>query len=89
MKKSVFAILGFGGACLACCLPFVAPLLAAAGLSGVLAFSIGGFSLDYVVCVLGPWIASVGLLLMMVRLLARRRARAVCDCAATCVPGVC
>jgi len=89
MKKSVLAFLGFGAACSACCLPFLAPLLVASGLSGVLAFSIAGVSLDYVLCVLGPWIAGAGLLLAAILLVARRRARPVCECATTCIPGKC
>lgn len=89
MKKSVLAILGIGAACSVCCLPFVAPLLIATGSSAVLGFSIGNVSLEYVVCMLGPWIVGVGLLWIVVLLVARRRNKAVCHCAASCVPGKC
>jgi len=89
MKKSALAALGFGAACVACCLPLAAPLLVATGLSGVLALSLGGVTLDYVVCVLGPWIAGAGLLLAAAMFIVRRRAGEGCDCATKCIPGKC
>lgn len=84
MKKAVLTILGLGAACSVCCLPLLAPLLAATGLSTMLTLAVGGASLNYLLCVLGPGIVIAGLLLAAALLLARRRASAVCDCAATC-----
>lgn len=88
MKRSVMALLGFGAACAACCVPFLAPLLVATGLSGILATKIAGVSLDYVVCVLGPLIALGGVVVLTV-ILFRRKAKQSCECASTCSTETC
>lgn len=93
MKKSIMGLLGIGTACAACCTPLLAPLLAALGLSGVLALRIGSVSLDEIVCVYGPWIAGAGVAALLARIgwgmWRRRGATAACDCAAVCVPVAC
>jgi hypothetical protein len=87
--RSILALLGIGTACAACCLPFLAPFLVATGLSGILALRVGGVSLDYMVCVAGPWIAVAGGLALVIALVRRGRGKTTCACETLCTPGEC
>lgn len=91
--RSILVLLGIGTACAACCVPFLAPALAAIGVSGVLATRIGGVSLEYVVCEAGPWISAAAAIALAATLtiwvVRRRRTHDTCNCAATCTPGEC
>lgn len=88
MKKSIMVFLGLGAACAACCLPLIIPIAASIGLSGLAAANIAGFSVEFILCALLPLTAIVGLgLIALWRM--RRRKRADCNCESACTPGQC
>ncbi len=88
MRRVFWSVLGVGLACSAYCLPLLAPLLAAAGLSGVLASTLFGLSLDIVICRVGPWLLVLAAVLVLTRAV-RRRAKPVCGCESVCEVGGC
>lgn len=88
MKKSILTLLGIGTACLACCLPLFAPVMATLGVSSVLALRVAGVTLDYILCLLLPLVAFAGLGVTLL-LLARTRAKAACSCKSACQPDTC
>lgn len=82
MRKKLLGLFGLGAACVACCLPLVGGWLAAAGFGSVLAASIGGVSLDTILCVWMPPLLIVAAVWMF--LAGRQRKVTACDCEESC-----
>ena len=83
MKKKLLGLLGLGAACVACCLPSVAAGLVALGAGGVLSATIGGVSLDVILCIWGPiFLAAVAVAMMWSAY--RKRVKGGCECETSC-----
>lgn len=81
--KLRWGFLGLAAACGACCAPLIAPLLAGAGLAGMVGGGrLFGLTWDQILCVGLP---ALGAVLLLALWLGRRMAsRRSCDCETSC-----